>query len=197
MKDLTAVLVVALMAVFAVRYIQQIHQGVIKPALSTWLMFLGGTGLSLATYLTDSKGDIVSGVLNFSDVLIVFALILATLRWSRSKVKFRPFEKWYLLGAGGIAVFWFFSGDAFTSNLIVQLLILVGYLPTIHKLVAEKENTESYTSWGIALAAVSVACYPAMVGGNTLSTIYAVRSVVMVLVVIGFMLYCDFSRKRE
>lgn len=191
MKDLAAFTVVALMLLFALRYGYQIRSGKVKPALSTWLTFLAGTGLSLLTYSVASEWDFKSGILNVSDVLVVALVILATLRWSSLHMMFRPFEKWYLLGAGVIVLFWVSSGDSFTSNLMVQMLIFIGYFPTIHKLVAEKENTESYSSWGLALLAVTIACYPAMVGGNTLATVYALRSVVMVSVVLSLMLWCD------
>ncbi len=196
MKNLAATLVTLIMVSFALCYAYQVFRGRVRPALSTWLIMLAGTSLSLITYLFASGGDIKSGILNLADVLAVIIIVASTLLWSKTKVKFRSFEKWYLAGAAGITLFWVYSKEPFISNLLVQLLIWIGYFPTIQKLIIEKVNTESFPAWGIALSAGIIAIYPAVLTGNILSLIYVLRTIIMISIIFSLMYYYERREKQ-
>lgn len=189
MKDLAALAVTAIMVGFALWNAFKIRSGVVKPALSTWLIILTGASLSLITYAIASEWDIKSGVLNAVDVVAVIIVIVATIKWSPAKTLFRPFEKWYLAGAAAIVIYWAYSSDPFVSNLLVQALIWIGYFPTIQKLWVEKQNTESFSAWGLVLIASTIALYPAIESGKILAIIYTCRTVAMVFLVLVLMAY--------
>ena len=95
-KTLSIWLVALVTIAFAARYTYQIWKGEISPTLSTWIIFLLGTGLSLTTYAIAEQRDFASGILNTMDVVAVLVILIATIVWGQRAVRFKPFEKWYL-----------------------------------------------------------------------------------------------------
>lgn len=196
MKEISVWLVALVMMTFAVRYTYQIWKREISPTLSTWIIFLLGTGLSLMTYAIAEKHDFRSGILNTMDVVAVMVVLLATIAWGNRDVRFRPFEKWYLGGIGAIVVYGLLSGDAWGSNIFTQVLIGIGYVPTIQNLLTEKRNVESFTGWSCGIVAGLIALYPAMIDGNSLAVLYAIRTIVLVSSIIAIMTYYEFSSRK-
>jgi len=188
-KDLSVWLVALVMMMFAVRYSYQIWKREISPTLSTWIIFLLGTGLSFTTYAIAEKHDFRSGILNTMDVIAVMVVLFGIIVWGNRKVRFKPFEKWYLLGISAIVVYGLLSGDAWGSNIFTQVLISLGYIPTIQNLLTEKRNTESFTGWGCNIIAGIIALYPAIVDGNSLAILYALRTIVLISNLIAIMIY--------
>jgi hypothetical protein len=195
-KEISVWLVALVMMTFAVRYTYQIWKREISPTLSTWIIFLFGTGLSLTTYAIAEKHDFRSGILNTMDVVAVMIVFLATLTWGNRDVRFKPFEKWYLGGIGVIVAYGLFSGDAWGSNIFTQVLISTGYVPTIQNLLTEKRNVESFTGWSCGIVAGLIALYPAMVDGNSLAVLYALRTIVFVSSIIAVMTYYELCSQR-
>lgn len=196
MKELCVWLVAIVMIAGALRYIYQIWKREISPTLSTWVIFLFGTGLSLTTYAIAEHHDFRSGILNMMDVASVAMILFATFVWGNRAVHFRPFEKWYLGGIGAIISYGFIFGDAWGSNIFAQVLIGIGYIPTAHKLFAEKKNTESFTTWSLAGVAGFLGLYPAMVDGNSLAMLYAIRTIILVSGLLALMTYYEFRSKK-
>ena len=196
MKDLCVWLVSFVMMIFALRYAYQIWRHDVNPTLSTWIMFLMGTGLSLATYFIAEKRDFRSGILNIMDIAAVVIVLIAILLWGEHDARFEPFEKWYLGGAAVIITYGFISGDAWRSNMLTQLLIGAGYVPTAQKLLIEKRNTESFTTWSLGIIAGIFALYPAIVEDNLLAVLYAVRTIVLVAIIIAIMAYYEIRSKK-
>lgn len=194
MKDTTAVVTALLMVLFAFRYVFQIWKRSINPALSTWIIFLAGTGLSLATYVIAENHDIVSGVLNTADVLVVLSISLAIIARNGWKLKFSRFEKFFLCAIAAAVVYGIISGNAWNSNLFTQALITSAYIPTLRKMYSLKKNTESFSGWGLNFAAATVALYPSLVDGNMLAVIYAIRTQICAIVIMSFMFY--YSKRR-
>mgnify|MGYP001584671529 CR=1 FL=1 len=197
MKDLSVWLVGLVMMTFAVRYAYQTWKHEISPTLSTWIIFLLGTGLSLATYAIAEKHDFRSGILNTMDVVMVAMILLATLMWGKRDVRFKPFEKWYLAGIVAIVGYGLLSGDAWGSNIFTQVLISIGYIPTAQNLLTEKRNTESFTTWSLGIVAGIIALYPAISDGNSLAVLYAIRTIVLVSSIIAIMAYYELRSRRS
>jgi hypothetical protein len=195
-KDLCIWLVAIVMLLFASRYAYQIWKREIRPTLSTWIIFLLGTGLSLVTYAVAENRDFRSGILNAMDVAVVVVVLVATLIWSRGDIRFKSFEKWYLGGIAMIVAYGILSGDAWGSNIFTQILISVGYIPTAQNLLTEKRNTESFSGWGLGLLAGLIAIYPSIADGNALAALYAIRTVVMTSSILGIMAYYEFRQAK-
>ncbi|HNW71864.1 MAG TPA: hypothetical protein PKK70_02990 [Candidatus Paceibacterota bacterium] len=197
MKDLFVWLTVITMTTFIIIYVYQIYKHKIFPALSTWIIFLCGVGLSFVTYIISEKNDLSSGVLNTIDLLNVVVVTIAIILWGKRSLHLKPFEKWYLVAVGLIIFYGIITGDAWSSNILTQVLISVGYFPTIHGLLKSRVNTESFIGWGINLLVSFFALYPASVNGNLLAIIYATRAAVLISVLLIIMVYCELTKKKK
>jgi len=191
-------MVALLMVSSAVRYIWQIVRGTVEPATSTWIIFITGTALSFTTYMLAEDRDVASGILNTMDVLEVGSILVAVLIFGHARgVRFSRFEKWYLAGIALVVAYGVTSGDAWGSNLFVQILIALGYVPTVHKIISLKRNTESFMAWSFSFFAGMFALVPAIVDGNVLAIVYASRTVVMVGMFLSLMAYFRFVYPRR
>lgn len=177
----------------ALRFTYQIWRREITPMLSSWLVFFLSSGLSLATYAVAKEYDFVSGVLNTADVVGIALVVCAILVWGNRRMRFTPFEKKYLWGIGIILVYGFSSGDAWSSNIFMQILMTTGYIPTIQNITYQKRNTESFTGWGCDALASLVALYPAFTDGNELAALYTLRAFVCIAILLTLMIYYQLT----
>lgn len=197
MKDLSVWVVALSVAVAVFFYCRKIYRKEAEPALSTWLIFFTATFLSFLSYCFSENWDWKSGIMNFSDTagdFIVLGFIVAV--GDKSKKRLKPFEKKYLAGAAFIVLFWIFSQNAFTANLLLQLLLIIGYFPTIQNMISEKKNTEPMAGWAIIFIAALFALYPAIVEGNALAVIYAGRAITMLSIVLSLMVYYEIKNSK-
>ena len=197
MENILAVFTTCLMLCFAFYYSFNVFKKKSKPALSTWIIMSTGTSLSFITYFLYSKLNLLGGILNFADAISTVMIVIAVILWSKSKVIFLSFEKYYLLFASLIVVFWILSKNAFISNLLIQAIIFTAYIPTIHKIIKNKKSSESLSSWLIAFFASFIALYPTIKSGNILSLIYIVRSITMQSIIIGLTYFYNVKLSHE
>lgn len=197
MKSLFVWLVVLSMSAYIFTYVYQIYKGKITPTLSTWIIFLCGVSLSFITYVISEKNDLSSGILNTIDLANVIIVVIAIMIWGKRSLHLKLFERWYLFAAGLIVFYGIITGDAWRSNILTQILIAVGYFPTIHALLKSKVNTESFMAWGINLLVSILALYPALTEGNFLAVLYAVRATILITILIGVMIYCEFYNRKN
>jgi len=190
-------MVAVIVLTVGVRYSYQVYKKQISPALSTWLIFLTGVLLSFATYIVAEDKDFQSGILNTADVFTVSIIVFSIVIFGNISVTFKTFEKKYLIGASGIILFWVLSKNSFTSNLLVQIIMVIGYFPTIQNLIKEKRNTESFSAWILVLLAGIIALYPAINGGNLLAVIYASRNISMAGILLGLMFFYHYRIKTN
>ncbi|NQV88807.1 MAG: hypothetical protein HQ488_00600 [Parcubacteria group bacterium] len=197
LKEICAWVVVGIMLIFALRYVYQIWRKEITPTLSMWILFLVGVGGSLLSYLLQEDWDITSGVNNVVDLLVVLIVIISILVWGDRTLRFRPWEKYYLLAAGLGVAYAVISGDLWHSSLFAQVLIEAGTIPMYHTMIKEKRNTESFTAWLLVLAAHGVGLVPSLHEGNLLATIYVIRGIISISLTLAFMTYYEVRTKRQ
>lgn len=160
-------------------YIRGIINGSIVPTKSTWMIFSVVASLGAASLMAN-KFDLVGGFYPVFDCFLVVAIMLVSMIFGKGKkLHFEQFEKWYMVGAMACVLFWVATKDPFKTNLLIQILVLVGYAPTVHNIVANKRSCESKTTWALMAASVAVSVYPAAVQHNTLAVIYGIRGAVM------------------
>lgn len=180
---IAAVTSLGLVLIAAVINARKIAKGEVDPALSTWFMSLAAAGMSFATYLIAGQGDLIAGALNGADVLSITLITITIIFFSKRGWRLKSFEKLYLVALVVIALFWLVTSDAFTSNLLIQVLFSVAYIPTFYNIITSGKNTESFTSWGLECAAALVSLYPSLhaflTNGNILSLVYSMRSVIL------------------
>lgn len=192
----SAVIVAALAIMQMVFYVRAVKRGDAQPATSSWIVWFVGSMISTITYVLSQKAQLVSGARLLVDCGGCGLTLVSVLIWGDRKVRFRSFEKWYLLGCAGIVAYGAISGDMFGSNLYAQGLLVLGYLPTIQKLITEKRNSEPFGSWIIALALCFLGFLPAVLRRDTLAMIYAGRSFTLVSCTIALMILYDRRQRR-
>lgn len=195
MKDLFVALISVIMILFTANYSYQIWRQKVIPTISTWITLLTGTGLSFTTYVLAANWDIRSGINNTVDFASALIIFVATLCWGKRQMRFKPFEKWYLLGVATIVFYGTISTNAWNSNILTQVLIAIGYIPTAHNLIHQKQNTESFFTWSCGLVASTLSLYPALNEGNKLAVLYSIRGIMSVILLLSLMTYYQFSKK--
>ncbi len=172
----------------------------VTPALSTWVIILAASSMSFASYLASRSHSITAGILNASDVLSTAIISCTIIFFGLTRWKLKPFEKYYFIGLVLIGIFWFFTKNPFDSNLLIQLLISIGYIPTAHNIILSGRNTESFTVWGLIFAASVVSLYPSvnawLQNANVLALVYSLRSVAMIGLMLVLMSIYNMSPRK-
>ena len=187
MKGYVAIAVAVILSAASLPYVYQIWRRQVVPTLSTWIIFVVATSLNAVSYLVATRWDIISGVLGLTDALVSWFILIIIVLSTGYKVQWQTFEKYYLAASGVIVLFWMISRSAFVTNILMQLLITAGCAATIQSLLGASENHESFLFWGLVLVASTLSLYPAAVEGNLLALIYALRSIVIVCVILSLM----------
>ncbi len=200
-NDVIALAVLALIVSADLVNSSKIFRRQVEPTLSSWVIFLAGTGMSFASYLVSSHRELAAGALNGADVVGDVIVILTILFFGATKWKLRPFEKYYFAGVLAIGGFWLFTSDAFHSNLLIQLVLTLGYIPTVHTIIKSKRNTESFAVWGLLWLASIVSLYPAFnaweTNGNILGLIYSLRSAILLSLFLALMFMYHPKESKE
>ncbi|OGY96375.1 MAG: hypothetical protein A2122_01380 [Candidatus Liptonbacteria bacterium GWB1_49_6] len=177
---------------FAGWYSLQILAGPVDPSSATWLIFWIAVMLSFSTYRRSERKSAVDNIANASDIAgtsIIFGAVFY--RGGVQALHFKAFDAGCLVAAMMIIGFWAVTKNHIMANLLTQVLLVVGYFPTISKLLASKENTESLAAWFIMWAGSALALYPPLAAEekNWLAAVYAIRALIFTSVLIGIMVY--------
>ena len=196
MKDICVWVICVCTVVFSSCYVYKIWKREAVTTTSTWIIFLAGSGLSFVTYLIAENKDWKSGIMNTVDVVYIAVILGSIVLWTEHKVRFKPFEKWYLAAAGLILVYGIVTGNAWKSNVLTQVLMSVAYFPMFQKLFVEKRKTDSYFGWAPTAFTAAVALYPAIHDGNALAILYSARALFFTLTTTLLMLYYQIKAKK-
>lgn len=186
-----ALIVFILISAAAVINSYKIATKKVDATLSTWAIIFVASLMSFATYLSTGDGDFVAGSLNGADLISTTVITLSIIFLGIRKWRLRSFEKFYFGGLIFVGIFWFLTSDPFTSNLLIQIIIALGYFPTIHTLIQGKVNTESFFVWGLIFTASLVSLYPStqafVQNGEVLALVYTLRSIILLGIVLSLM----------
>lgn len=125
-------------------YNWDLFHGDVRPNLSSWAVWTFITILSSTSYFAASS-DVLKSLLAFSNstvTVLTFGLILWHGRFSRI-ARFDLIAAAIGIGAAGI---WFFFQSAAWGNVVLQLAIAVGCVPTYRSVVANP-TTERPGPW--------------------------------------------------
>lgn len=190
-----AVLVSLLTILGSIHYLKEIIQGRVIPTKSTWVIFFWVTSLNVFSFFT-VKFDLISGASMVTDFLVACSVLGITLvKFRREKLRFNGFEKYYLLVACGCLIFWLLTSNPFVTNLLAQVLLILGYLSTIHKIIVTRKSGESIASWMIWLSSSVLSLGLAVANHNLLAVIYASRAIVLGGLIL--LLTCKYSLEAK
>jgi hypothetical protein len=190
-RERFALTVALLQAGLAVWYCYQIYTCAIEPVLATWIVFFVATMLGLWTYLRSQKNGadgLVTNAANATDVFVVSAILLAILLFgSNVRLRFTQLDLASLAAAGCIGGYYLLRRDAFTSNIAVNVLMTLGFIPTFARLMAAQRNTESFSFWTFVLCVCAISLYNPIRARDLLAIVYPARAFVMVSIVLILM----------
>jgi hypothetical protein len=166
----------------------------IKPALAMWLFFTIAVAISLVTYLQSGKFSLLDNILNTADLVQVSVISIVIWFFGDHTSRFTRFDKGCLVAALVILLFWLVTKNHIVTHTLTQAIMVIAYFPVISRLWKTRENTESFIPWiGMLLApALSL-----LSSKGTLATIYSVRAIVCILVLLMLMLRVEYLARKQ
>jgi len=166
----------------------------IKPALAMWIFFTIAVGISLLTYMKSDHFSLLDNILNTTDLALTTIVSIAIYLFGDHTTRFSRFDKGCLVAVLVIVLFWFVTKNHIVTHALTQGILVIAYFPVISRLWKTRENGESFVIWiGMLLAPV----LSLLSSKGTLATIYSVRAIVCILVLLLLMLRVEYlSHKR-
>jgi hypothetical protein len=194
MKELSVYLVIAIIMVLMVRYIYLLVKKEIKPALAMWLFFSIAIIMSLVTYRSESGYGLLDNIMNTVDLVYVVTVFIAILFFGDRSSRFTRFDRGCLVTVVAIFLFWVLTGNHRVTNLLTQAILVIAYFPVVKRLISSKENTEPFSVWIGMLIAPLIALFSSK---GTLATIYSVRAIICVGILLLLMLRIEILKLRN
>ncbi len=166
----------------------------IKPALAMWIFFTIAVAISLTTYLESDHFSLLDNILNTTDLALTTIVSIAIYIFGDHTTRFSRFDKGCLIAVLVILVFWFITKNHFVTHTLTQGILVIAYFPVISRLWKTRENSESFLIWtGMLLAPL----LSLLSSKGTLATIYSVRAIVCIAVLMLLMLRVEYLTKSQ
>jgi len=193
MREFSIVSVSLLNLIITIRYCWLLYKGKIKPALAMWVFFTIAVGMSLITYLAKDNFSIWDNILNTTDLVLVLTVSIAIAFWGDKSSKFTKFDTGCLIAVIVAILFWAITQNHLITNLSIQLIMVVSYFPVIKRLFESKENSEPFSVWILMML---VPVFSLISSKGLLATIYSVRAIVCVGLLLLLMLRIEYLKKQ-
>ncbi len=184
--------VIALNTLILARNGYLIIKGRIEPSLAMWLFFTIAVVGSLFSYLLEGDFSPLDNILNTSDVVLCAVLTGIIFLYGGKNARFNRFEYALLAVVVLILGFWFLSKAHFLTNLSLQLIQFIAYLPVYRRMIRARRNTESFTTWILLLAVSLVSLFTAR---GVLALVYSLRATVCVAILLTLMTIIRFRSR--
>jgi hypothetical protein len=194
MKDLSIYIVIIVVMTIMIRYIMLLIRKEIKPALAMWVFFSVAVIMSFVTYRLDGGFGLLDNIMNTVDIVYVVTITVAIFLFGDRSSRFTGFDKTCLVAVFMIVIFWLFSGNHRVTNLFIQAILVIAYFPVVKRLLESRENTEPFSVWIGMLIAPLVALISSK---GTLATIYSVRAIICVSILLLLMLRIELLKLRN
>ena len=159
-----------------------------------WIFFTVAVGISLATYLKSDHFSMLDNILNTTDLALTLIVSIAIYIFGDHTSRFSRFDKGCLIAVTVIVLFWFITKNHFVTHALTQGILVIAYFPVISRLWKTRENGESFVIWiGMLLAPV----LSLLSSKGTLATIYSVRAIVCILLLLMLMLRVDYLKQKS
>ncbi len=166
----------------------------IKPALAMWIFFTIAVGISLTTYMKSDNFSLLDNILNTTDLALTTIVSVAIYFFGDHTSRFSPFDKGCLIAVIIIVFFWFITKNHFLTHALTQGILIIAYFPVVSRLWKTRENTESFIIWiGMLLAPI----LSLLSSKGTLATIYSVRAIVSIMVLLSLMLRVEYLSRKQ
>lgn len=194
MKLFSIFSVILIIIFLTIRYTTLVVQKKVKPALAMWIMFSVAVGMSLITYLAEGNYGFLDNILNTVDLIYVLTISGAIIFFGDKSSKITRFDLACLAAVLLIVVFWIFTQNHLVTNFFIQSILVIAYFPVIQRMLKTRENSESFLIWGGMLIAP---VFSLLSSKGMLATVYAVRAIICVGLLLLLMLWVEFSDKKR
>lgn len=193
-RDFSIFSVTLITILLTIRYIWQLVKKEIKPALAMWIIFSIAVGMSLVTYLRESNLGLLDNILNTVDLVYVITISIAIAIYGDKSSKITRFDIGCLLVVMIIVIFWLFTQNHLVTNFLIQCILVIAYFPVVKRLLKTRENTEPFLIWtGMLIAPI----LSLLSSKGFLATVYSVRAIVCVGLLLLLMLWIDVAGKKR
>ncbi len=193
MREFSIYTVIVITLAIMVRYILLLVRKEIKPALAMWLFFSVAIIMSLITYRSEGGYGYLDNIMNSVDLIYVITVSIAVFIFGDRSSKFSRFDKSCLAAVMIILIFWIFTRNHRITNILMQAVLVIAYFPVVKRLLDSKENTEPFSVWiGMLIAPVLAL----LSSKGTLATIYSVRAIICVSLLLLLMLRIEFLKMK-
>jgi hypothetical protein len=178
----------------AVYYSWLTYKQKIKPALAMWIFFTIAVAISLLTYMKSSNFSLWDNILNTTDLFLAVSVSIAIYFFGDHTTRFSSFDVGCLVAVMIILLFWFITKNHVVTHLLTQGILIIAYFPVIRRLWKTRENSESFMVWiGMLLAPM----LSLLSSKGILATIYSVRAIVCILILLLLMLRIEYLSKKS
>jgi hypothetical protein len=193
MREFSIYAVILITLIIMIRYIALLVRKEIKPALAMWLFFSVAIIMCLITYRSEGGYGLLDNIMNTVDLIYGVTVCIAIFLFGDRSSKFTGFDKSCLAAVIIIVVFWIFTRDHWLTNILMQAVLVIAYFPVVKRLLDSKENTEPFSVWiGMLIAPVLAL----LSSKGTLATIYSVRAIICVSLLLLLMLRVEFLKMK-
>lgn len=194
MKEFSIISVSIITVLLTIKYISQLIKKQTKPALAMWIMFLVAVGMSMVTYLAEGNYGFLDNIQNTVDLFYVAAITASILIFGDKNSKISRFDLGCLGAVLLIVVFWIFTQNHLVTNFLIQSILVIAYFPVVQRMLKTRENNESFIIWlGMLIAPV----LSLLSSKGLLATVYSVRAIFCIGFLLLFMLWIEFSAKKN
>jgi hypothetical protein len=182
---LTQVIIVVLIITYAYIYLSNIKQKTIKPILATWIFLSMATLMSFITnYYESGDAGLLANAYNIVDMLATITICSFLITQKNIRKTFTNFEKSCIGIVVIICVIWFITNNNVLAHILLQIILLIAYLPTLAHLWCAEKNSESITMWSLNGVAALFGLIEPVRTGAILPIIYGMRGAISCFLVV-------------
>ncbi len=194
MKEFSIISVCLITILLTIKYISQLVKQQTKPALAMWIMFSVAVGMSMLTYLAEGDYGFLDNIQNTVDLFYVATITVSILIFGDKNSKISRFDMACLGAVLLIVIFWIFTQNHLITNFLIQSILVIAYFPVIQRMIKTRENNESYIIWLGMLVAPAISLLSSK---GFLATLYSVRAIFCIGILLIFMLWIEFSARNK
>ena len=170
-----------------------IKNNTVKPILATRIFLLLAFSLTaLTNFRQTGIHGLWTNMFNIMDVLSILATFIAMAFSKKNRTRFTKFERICLYAVILIFLMWIVSGQNILTNILIQIILVIAYLPTVVHLWKSELNTESLSAWSLDFIASIFGMITPLLVLDLLPLIYGIRSTICTLVLILLILRIKF-----
>ena len=192
MKTFSIVSVCLVTLFLLISFIRQLVKKEIKPALAMWIMFSVAVIMSMITYLHSGDYGFLDNIMNTVDLVYVLSVTLAIFFLGDGNSRINRFDLICLVVVAIIIVFWIVTQKHVVANLMIQSILVIAYFPVVKRLITTRENSESFLIWTGMMIAPALSL---LSSNGILATIYSVRAIICIALLLSLMAWVEFSGK--